>query len=138
MFSEKLRLLTPPMQYHVMMESREHKEAVVCMNALVEDMPKLGETDNLKWHPLILHYFAGSCDWYVCEWDGMNTFFGYVILNNDLLSSEWGYIDRADLFSVEKIAEGAFNMDFHCGHKTIEEALYMRNPEYFTEYKDSV
>jgi len=136
MFSYKLRLLTPLMQYRVMIRSQEHKEAVNHMNELVENIPKIGETDSFKKHPLFLHYFAGSCDWYICEWDGENTFFGYVILG-DLEMSEWGYIDREELLAVEKIAEGAFNLDFHCSHKTIEEALYASYPSYFTKYKDN-
>ena len=45
-----------------------------------------------------LHFFMGGCSWYVAEFDGEDTFFGYVNLNNPQ-NGEWGY------FSLEELEE---------------------------------
>lgn len=66
-------------------------------------IPKLYETDEI---PLLektihLHFFLGSSDWYITEFDGDDTFFGYVILNGDTQCSEWGYISFQELKDVK-------------------------------------
>jgi hypothetical protein len=68
----------------------------------LDQIPKLYETENI---PLIdkfiyLHFFLGSCDWYVCEFDGQDTFWGFVILNGCLQSAEWGYFTFSELKSI--------------------------------------
>ncbi len=56
-----------------------------------------------------LHFFFGSSDWYVAEYDGENLFFGFVILNNDMDNAEWGY------FSFTELDEFKFNgMEIEC------------------------
>ena len=65
-------------------------------------IPNLYETEHL---PLMektiwLHFFVAGCDWWVAEFDGNDTFFGFVILNNDLEMSEWGYFRLSELKSV--------------------------------------
>lgn len=49
---------------------------------------------------IYLHFFIGSCDWYIAEYDGDDTFFGYAILNGDLECAEWGYVSFAELKEV--------------------------------------
>ncbi len=48
-------------------------------------IPKLYLTENvpLKDKLILLHFFIGSCDWFVSEFDGEDLFFGYAILNSD-------------------------------------------------------
>ena len=60
-------------------------------------IPKLYQTEGvlLKDKPIHLHFFLGGCDWYIAEFDGDDTFFGYAIINNDLENAEWGYISFA-------------------------------------------
>ena len=57
-------------------------------------IPKLYETDHIQMKDKIIHlHFAfGTCDWFIAEFDGRDTFFGFAILNNDLEMAEWGYI----------------------------------------------
>jgi hypothetical protein len=104
------------------------------------------DTDEFKgWHPLALHYFLGGCDWYITEWDREDTFFGYAILNNDLEMSEWGYISKSEIVSIEDVLRKkggkwlavVMNLDLHCPHTTIEEALFKRDPKYFGKYDTS-
>ena len=37
------------------------------------------------------HFFLGGCDWYAMEFDGVDTFFGFAILNQDYEMAEFGY-----------------------------------------------
>ena len=39
-----------------------------------------------------LHFFIASCDWYIAEYDGEDTFWGYAILHGDDECAEWGYV----------------------------------------------
>jgi hypothetical protein len=112
------------------------EEAVKRMNAIVEKIPKLYETDGLPRHPLNLHYFVGGCDWYIAEWDSEeDIFFGYSILNGDLHNSEWGYISRPELTSHEFPDKFLMvNLDLHCHEEFIEDALFKKNPTHFWKF----
>ena len=48
-----------------------------------------------------LHFFIGSCDWYVAEYDGEDIFWGFAILNHDFQNAEWGYISFSELKSIK-------------------------------------
>jgi len=65
-------------------------------------IPKLYETENvpLKDKPILLHFFIGSCDWFISEFDGEDLFFGYAILNSDTEMGEWGYISFNELKQI--------------------------------------
>jgi hypothetical protein len=56
-------------------------------------IPKLYTTEEtpLKDKLIYLHFFLGNSDWYVCECNGTDTFWGLVILNGDLENAEFGY-----------------------------------------------
>ncbi len=47
-----------------------------------------------------LHFFFGSCDWYVAEYDGEDLFFGFAVLNDDLMNAEWGYFPLSELRDI--------------------------------------
>lgn len=61
-------------------------------------IPKLYETEDvkLKDKKIYLHFFLGSCDWFIAEFDGKDTFFGYANLGNPDFA-EWGYISFREL-----------------------------------------
>lgn len=69
---------------------------------VLSKIPKLYETEDIapKEKQIYLHFFIGGCDWYVAEYDGEDTFFGFAILNNDLASAEWGYVSFSELKSI--------------------------------------
>ena len=46
-----------------------------------------------------MHFFIGGCDWYVAEFDGKDTFFGFVNLN-DPQNAEWGYFTLSELDAI--------------------------------------
>lgn len=58
-------------------------------------IPKPNETEGipLKEKTIHCHFLLfGDSHWFVAEYDGKETFFGFVILNGDLEMAEWGYI----------------------------------------------
>lgn len=61
--------------------------------------PKLYETVGtpLKEKIIHMHFFVGGSDWYIAEYDGDDTFFGYAVLNNDYRFAEWGYVAFSEL-----------------------------------------
>ena len=65
-------------------------------------IPRLYETENIPVPDklIYLHFFLGSCDWYACEFDGKDTFWGFVIIDVDLLNAEWGYFTFSELKSI--------------------------------------
>jgi len=66
-------------------------------------LPGLYETEDKSLDKKIIHmhFFLGGCDWYASEY-GHNEriFFGYAILNDDLLNSEWGNFSFDELRSI--------------------------------------
>jgi hypothetical protein len=68
----------------------------------LDTIPRLFETEHisLKEKTIYLHFFIGSCDWFVCEFDGQDKFFGFVCLNGDLEMAEWGYFSFQELQSI--------------------------------------
>jgi len=72
-------------------------------------IPRLYETEHIsiKDKEIHLHFFIGGSDWYVVEYDGEDQFFGFAILNNDHINSEWGHFSFEDLksFNVKGVLE---------------------------------
>jgi hypothetical protein len=68
-------------------------------------IPKLYETDEVSIEKKIiyLHFFIAGCDWYVAEFDDKDTFFGFVILNGDMLNAEWGNFSLSELERIKVI-----------------------------------
>lgn len=68
----------------------------------LDRIPRLYETEDIPLNDkeIHLHFFIGGCDWYVAEFDGEDTFFGYAILNQDYQNAEWGYFSLAELKSL--------------------------------------
>ena len=64
-------------------------------------IPRLYETVKINGNDKIiyLHFFIGSCDWYIAEFDGEDLFFGFAILN-DPQNAEWGYISFKELDEI--------------------------------------
>jgi len=69
----------------------------------LDRMPRLYETENVPPADKLihLHFFIDGCDWYACEFDGDDIFFGFAILNNDLEMAEWGYFSFSELKAIK-------------------------------------
>ena len=107
------------------MNIREYSGAIERLEASLRKCPKIGGTDKMKEHPAIFHYFYGSSDFYICEYDPKNgQMFGYGVCGGDLENSEWGY------FSVSEFANSKLlNIDYHFQEQSIEAALYTAYPK---------
>ena len=65
----------------------------------LDKIPRLYETENTKPSDkkIHLHFFISGSDWYISEYDGEDTFFGFAILNGMTDYAEWGYISFKEL-----------------------------------------
>ena len=66
-------------------------------------IPKLYETENTPFEEkeIHLHFFLLDCDWYIAEYDGEDLFWGFAIINGDLINAEWGYISFTELKALK-------------------------------------
>lgn len=66
------------------------------------EIPRLYATEHISLQDKLihLHFFIFGCDWFVSEFDGQDTFWGFTILGNDYLNAEWGYFSFTELKQV--------------------------------------
>ena len=69
----------------------------------LDKIPRLYETENIPLHDKLihLHFFVGGCDWFIAEYDGHDLFWGFVILNDDFVNAEWGYVSFKELKDIK-------------------------------------
>ena len=79
--------------------------------AQLDKIPRLYETEVIppKDKLIHLHFFISGCDWYIAEYDGEDTFFGFAILNQDYEMAEWGYISFEELKPIK--VQGFYEVD---------------------------
>ena len=72
-------------------------------------LPRLYATESIPAEEKIvyMHFFLGSADWYIVEYDGDDLFFGFVNLG-DPQNAEWGYVSFKELKGVRV---GPFEVD---------------------------
>jgi hypothetical protein len=68
----------------------------------LDKIPRLYEQEKtpLKDQIVHLHFFMFGSDWWITEYDGEDTFFGFVRINQDDVNSEWGYISFNELKEI--------------------------------------
>ena len=119
--------LIPRMQLEFTKENLgEFSKAILQLKTQLKKCPKIKETDHLKEHPAIFHYFYEATDFYICEYDRINTMFGFAILGGDLEMSEWGYFSLSELTGIAPL-----NIDYYFAEQSIEAALYTAYPDYY-------
>jgi len=124
---QEVAILIPRIQLKMTRENlREFSDGILRLQSQLEKCPKIRETDGMNEHPAIFHYFYGSTDIYICEYDRKDYMFGYAILGGDLRNSEWGYFNLPDLTRIPQ-----YNIDYHFKEQSIEAALYTAYPKYF-------
>lgn len=69
----------------------------------LDKLPRLGETENIPPEDKIvhLHFYINQCHWWAIEWDGKDTFFGYVFLIGWLPDVEFGYFTLSELQKIK-------------------------------------
>lgn len=65
-------------------------------------IPRFYETESVAIENKLihLHFYIFGSEWFACEFDGVDRFFGYAILNDDLINAEWGYFSFGELKSI--------------------------------------
>jgi hypothetical protein len=65
-------------------------------------LPRLYGTETTSAKDKVIHmrFFFGASSWYAAEFDGEDTFFGFVVLNGDWQYAEWGYFSLAELDEI--------------------------------------
>lgn len=66
---------------------------------VLKKIPRLYETDSIEAEEklIYLHIFLAGSGWFIAEYDGEDTFFGFVCLNRMKEFAEWGYIQFTEL-----------------------------------------
>ena len=135
---DNARLVLPQEQYNYLLNQVQGEEKSYFISALkdiskaVVNAPKPYSTDGSEQHPLVIHYFSGGTDIYVCEIDkDEESYFGYTILNGDFENAEWGY---GSLDEVRHISSMDLDLDIN-PEMTIERKLYHDYPEHYPEYE---
>jgi hypothetical protein len=119
--------LIPVIQAMVTGENLDaYSEAIMGLSVSLEKCPNIGETNGMKEHPAIFHYFFGATDIFICEYNRNDLLFGYTILNGDLDNSEWGYTSLKEITKIPQL-----NIDYYWQEQSIEAALYKAYPKYF-------
>jgi hypothetical protein len=59
-------------------------------------IPQRQEVDSLNDMRIYEHFFVGACDWYIAEYDGGDTFFGFANLGDPDMA-EWGSVSLREL-----------------------------------------
>ena len=74
-------------------------------------IPRLYATENVPARDKVihLHLFLGNSDWFIVEYDGNDTFFGFVCLNGWQDCAEWGYISFRELKQLKVDAPVSIN-----------------------------
>ena len=74
-------------------------------------VPRLYETENVPTKDKIIwmHFFIGNSDWFIAEFDGKDTFFGFACLNGWTDLAEWGYISYKELKELKVEAPVSIN-----------------------------
>jgi len=69
----------------------------------LDTLPRLYQTEHIALPDKTIHahFFLGTCDWYICEYDGGDIFWGFACLNGDLFNAEWGLIAYSDLKAIK-------------------------------------
>ena len=65
----------------------------------LNQIPKLYDSEDVpaKDKMIYMHFFLANSDWFVAEFDGDDTFFGFACLNGWTDCAEWGYISVREL-----------------------------------------
>ena len=131
--------LIPAEQYKMILESTRGEEGEHFKKIIKEVSDKAraiqGKTEIYtpeRKHPLAFKYVIGHTSFYISEWDGEDSLFGYTVLNGDTQNSEWGYISLDEIKDL-KLPYGSLQipteMILYGLEDTIEKTVSMDYPE---------
>ncbi|WP_075603125.1 strawberry notch-like NTP hydrolase domain-containing protein [Saccharicrinis aurantiacus] len=125
---KKVKLIMPDFQQKAIVGSEEHWDILKDFEETIKQMPKIGQSTKayndakkktatvLQLNDFVfpkLRYFYGESEWFITEWDGKDTFYGYTILNGDMQMAEFGYISREEIKTLYRgPLKGGIELDF--------------------------
>ena len=131
-----VRMLMPKLQQMAVLENDESEEVqffidkVKELEAIFVDAKKIDQKTPIMDKIVKIHYFYGSTDWFIFDYDPKdNVFFGYVVLNGDTEMSEAGYISVDEIMSVKRL-----ELDFYFDQEPLGKVLHSRYPDDFPVY----
>lgn len=122
-----------PYQQQVISESKEFNDVILLVEENIKSVPafyfyenelssrRKKEGSTLKGSDVTiahLHYFSANSDWFVSEWDGEDTLYGYAILDGNYENAEFGYLSLNELRSSRSI-----ELDLHWTPKPFSSIL---------------
>lgn len=112
-------------------EGNFFKQKIKDIAKAVENAPKIGETDGMEQHPIVLRYFHPTGgETLVCEIGENGEAFGFQCLNGDYEMAEWGNIDLNEIKNIP-----GMEMDYHVEEgMTVERWLYQERPAMYPQY----
>jgi putative transposase len=75
------RIISPVQLEHILQYSGVYTEEINRLCALIPAIPKISGTEITREPPVYLHYFTVTADYFICEYDGVDTMFGKVRYN---------------------------------------------------------
>ena len=100
------KLIPPSQLSHTLQYYGAYAESIDRLYGLVPTIPRLGESVFLTKPAICLHYFTGTTDYFIYEYDGVDTFYGLIRSSvypkenkyhrfslNDLKSNEYMKLD---------------------------------------------
>lgn len=80
--------------------------------AQLASIPGLYQTEHISTEERLVyaHFHLFDSHWFILETDGIDTMFGFCILNGDLLNSGYGYVSLTDLKQIKVL--GQFEVTF--------------------------
>jgi hypothetical protein len=109
----------PIYQIEALIGNTEIYPTLVNLERDIKETPKLYEQDGKGEDSIVhFHYFSSNSDWFITELDlEKKLMFGYVVLNGDLINSEFGYI------SLDEITSMDVELDFNFDKMTVKQAI---------------
>lgn len=111
-------------------EGEFFKQKIKDIAKAVENAPKIGETDGLTEHPIVLKYFHPTGTEVLVSEIGKNgEAFGFQCINGDWEMAEWGYFDLNEIRNIPDM-----EVDYHIENEiSVERYLQNEALEYFSE-----
>ncbi len=125
--SKNVRQKMPRHQQRFLVD--EHISVVKKLEKELAAIPKMYSQDGKNNDETVVyaHYFHGQSDWFITEQNTKeDLYYGYTILNGDSQMSEPGSLSISEF-----VKNGKVELDFHWGKKSLAEALYKADPDYF-------
>ena len=112
-------------------EGNFFKQKIKDVAAAVLKAPKIGGTDNMEQHPIVLRYFHPTgTETLITEIGKDGKAYGFQCLKGDYKMAEWGDIDLNEVKNIP-----GMELDYHIEEgMTVERWLYKEEPNMFPKY----